>query len=464
MHQVHPTLQGPGVGAVNAEDLLQHLGGLPDAPHEVVGVGTGPGGVLGLPEEILALAEGLQGVPAGQGGRQTVGNALEGGDELGREAAGPVVVELEQPEGLPAHPQRDQGHGLVPLSVAPVPRTGLAVLIGGGGQQLRGAVAPEAAMGGEEGLARVRSATDDIATHALERGAAAAIGPYLAKGVAGTEAVLQLDKGRREAPGLHIGEVLPFPQADAHGLAPGPGLQGGRELEEALLEAIRRLDHGQHPKHGLPLSLLGLPQGNVPEEGNEATALFGLVLDADLDIEEAAVPAPVPGLEPELPGAHDPLDVVGDARFCLGVFQVRDGQGEQLLLGVPTHPAVALVDLQNTALLIHLHEAVHGRVEQHAVELVPAAQDPLDPVPVHGLPQALGHSLQQALFLGQEGGAFPREREGKVAHFEGTDRDFLHQDRFLLSPRTGPEVGGGEGLSIHHRLGAGQGRMLPGSR
>ena len=65
-----------------------------------------------------------------------VGQALPESDVRGRETPAAMIVELQQAEPLLADAQGDQGDRLVALAVAAVAGAGLAVLVGGGRQQL----------------------------------------------------------------------------------------------------------------------------------------------------------------------------------------------------------------------------------------------------------------------------------------------------------------------------------------
>ena len=92
-----------------------------------------------LPDALLQLVvsalQGLLGLDFRQGDGEIAGESLPERDGFGRETILLFVVELKKPQCLPPYPQRDEGHRLKPLPVAPVSGPGLPVLLGGGGKE-----------------------------------------------------------------------------------------------------------------------------------------------------------------------------------------------------------------------------------------------------------------------------------------------------------------------------------------
>ena len=169
----------------------------------------------------LGLLQDLFGQRFGQGHGQITGQPLPQGDPLGSEAVFAAVVQLQQPQPVLAHSERDQGHRLVSLIVAAHTAADIALVFRDSGPQFRCAVGPEAPAGREERLRGVELPADHVAAHALDARIAGAIADGLARTIAGTERVLFHDELGREPAGLVVRVVVVLFQPDADGLATG---------------------------------------------------------------------------------------------------------------------------------------------------------------------------------------------------------------------------------------------------
>ena len=107
---------------------------------------------------------------------------------------------------------------------------------------------------------------------------------------------------------------------------------------------------------------------NIVEENRHQT-VGRAVLDADIDIEETAVLAPVPGLNVRTSLREDFLDGGGDFPGAVAGIEIGDTHGQELLLAVAAHLAIGRVDFLDAALRVHQAEAVHGRQQDCPVAL-----------------------------------------------------------------------------------------------
>jgi hypothetical protein len=135
-----------------------------------------------------------------------------------REHAAPAIVQLEQPVGDAGGADRDEPHRLVALAVAAVPGPGLAFLLRGTGQRVRGAVAPERTERRDERVLRVGAALDHVSAHALEDDIAFGIPQYAAAGIPRAEEVLLPDEVVGESSRDEEGIVVMIVEAQADGL------------------------------------------------------------------------------------------------------------------------------------------------------------------------------------------------------------------------------------------------------
>ena len=120
--------------------------------------------------------------------------------------------------------------------------------------------------------------------------------------------------------------------------------------------------------------------GDVAQEGHETPAFGGPVLDADFNLKNGPVFAPMPGLETVLAARDDLLDMGGGDVGLFGGFQVGNPQRQQLRHAVAAHPAIGSIGLQQAALRVHHPQAIHRRLENGPVSLLAGAQRLLVPL------------------------------------------------------------------------------------
>ena len=146
-------------------------------------------------------------------------------------------------------------------------------------------------------------------------------------------------------------------------------------LDFSLKHSVGTGQFGSPFSDALLQSLLGLLEflfrplafGDVPQKNHEPPALSRLVLDADFDGKRASILAAVPGLETILALRHNHLEVGRSVSQRLGGLQVAHAHGQQFLFAIAAHPAVGLIDFQQTPLQVQQPESIHRRLENGAV-------------------------------------------------------------------------------------------------
>ena len=162
--------------------------------------------------------------------------------------------------------------------------------------------------------------------------------------------------GRRAADQTRIGRVDEFETP----LGVGDGEPLAHRVDDLGRKVTLRLQFALH----------ALARADVAQKTHEPPTVASAVLDADLDLEDAAVATPMQCLETILAQCHDALDMGGDLVGGLGGNKIGNGPAQQILLAVAAHAAVAGVGFQQHPLRIDDQEAVHRGVEQAAVALV----------------------------------------------------------------------------------------------
>ena len=205
---------------------------------------------VGVADQVLQIVLGLLQFRlhplAGNRDADAVAKPLEKTDRLWSEPSAPVVVELKQADGLVTRPQRDQSHGFVASLDAVAAGEQAASIRRRGGQQFGEAVAPEAAVLGEERQGGIETAAEDVPAQALERRRSAGVACGFTRPVARAEAPLGLHEMRRKAFRLIVGKVLALSQTDAHRLYTRAFLDQPQYAVDRVLRVIRPVQQFQN--------------------------------------------------------------------------------------------------------------------------------------------------------------------------------------------------------------------------
>jgi hypothetical protein len=123
------------------------------------------------------------------------------------------------------------------------------------------------------------------------------------------------------------------------------GVEGYPETIFALLQGLFRLFFGSY----------------VPDKDKAQLLLKGAVLNADLDIEQAAILPAVLGFEAISTRGDQFFHMKSNRLLVFVGLKVSNGHGQQFLFAVTTHPAICTIHFKQLTGGVHRPEPVHRR-------------------------------------------------------------------------------------------------------